>query len=365
MANADVITEGTIQYSKQLGAEALSKILTTLRAAASQFNSIYESQTAKMEEINKKSIQLTNERREARAKVMSTNHLTKLNGKAAMAAYERHITNYNARAKQINEFTRGSDGYLRAAVQADNFQKRVFEFLNVKFETVIVFEDILKKSQSVSLRLVDDMQKVLKLDRTKTGQLTARIRAGKKVIRQLDTVQVPSTAALDQTILDIATRRERFNSITKRLMYQDGEWETVRFSNLGDANEIYARWVLSGKAASFPTGDYDARVEAFVTQDPGSVDNQAGADLADIILSNGQAGDEDTLIAVAVKSLNASFESLKEVNNLALEIMQLQNTQDLVGFYEAHRAKIQAAAIKVDQNNKQGATQIVRQELTS
>jgi hypothetical protein len=43
MANADVITEGTIQYSKQLGAEALSKILTTLRAAASQFNSIYES----------------------------------------------------------------------------------------------------------------------------------------------------------------------------------------------------------------------------------------------------------------------------------------------------------------------------------
>jgi hypothetical protein len=52
-----------------------------------------------MEEINKKSIQLTNERQEVRAKVMSANHLTKLNGKAAMAAYARHITNYNARAK--------------------------------------------------------------------------------------------------------------------------------------------------------------------------------------------------------------------------------------------------------------------------
>lgn len=312
--------------------ELVKLSMDQIRQAAKNYLLILETENKKIEnlkvalDIQKKYVQEQNKNFNSKAELKSSKayieQREKIKQEQKNAAVREGIFNIYKASLAFQDLLNGVIGQEMVITYLASNKSKVGVFnipLKEAFKQGLLNIDITSKTYEISMRFKGSISKLEKLA-IDVDNVISKMEAG---------ISKEQVGILDATYKEVARRFRNYKGVNKKgkqvgivLWHPTNEWYKMTPSSMGDINEAYVAYYLQAKNYPSLTGSMEQNIDTFMKL-VAEVDSAAGLMLGDI--SNELAG-----IEYAVKSTGASTLSLKQIEELANEIVKSKITkQDL------------------------------------
>lgn len=312
--------------------ELVELSMDQIRQAAKNYLLILETENKKIEnlkvalDIQKKYVQEQNKNFNSKAELKSSKayieQREKIKQEQKDAAVRDGIFNIYKASLAFQDLLNGVIGQEMVITYLASNKSKVGVFnipLKEAFKQGLLNIDITSKTYEISMRFKGSISKLEKLA-IDVDNVISKMEAG---------ISKEQVGILDATYKEVARRFRNYKGVNKKgkqvgivLWHPTNKWYKMTPSSMGDINEAYVAYYLQAKNYPSLTGSMEQNIDTFMKL-VAEVDSAAGLMLGDI-------SNELTGIEYAVKSTGASTLSLKQIEELANEIVKSKITkQDL------------------------------------